>query len=544
MVIAPAPRSSPGGQTCPDTAIIARYNPWRKTLLDTLLATLPILLILILMLGLRWNAARAGAAGWGLTLLLAILVFGAGTRLLLLAHVKALLLSLDVLWIIWNAFLLYRVADEAGAIQILSEAIPRLTTERGMQALLIGWAFASFLQGVGGFGVPTAVAAPLLVGLGFQPVAAVAIPSLGHAWSVTFGSLASSFQALLSATDLTWQVLAPAAGAFLGIACFACGLVVAHLAGGWGSMRRQFMRILAMAVAMGGTQYLLAVNGMWTIAGLGGGSAGLAIGLLLATASKTGRDPGSRVQLDRQLLLALSGYIALVLITLLIRTPAIYDQLDYLTIRIYFPELTTRLGYSTSAGYGRQIDPLRHAGSILAYSSLFTYWLYRRSGLLKYRSGRTIIADTVRRMAQSSFGILMLVSMAIIMSHSGMTESMANGIAAGVGRLFPLASPFIGALGAFMTGSNTNSNVVFAQLQLRTAQVLGMSVPIILAAQTTGGALGSVIAPAKIIVGTVTAGLKGKEGEVMRRMAGYTILLVALFGLLAWLILAGLPGLE
>lgn len=95
-----------------------------------------------------------------------------------------------------------------------------------------------------------------------------------------------------------------------------------------------------------------------------------------------------------------------------------------------------------------------------------------------------------------------------------------------------------------MTGSNTNSNVVFAQLQLRTAQVLGMSVPIILAAQTTGGALGSVIAPAKIIVGTVTAGLKGKEGEVMRRMAGYTILLVALFGLLAWLILAGLPGLE
>lgn len=304
------------------------------------------------------------------------------------------------------------------------------------------------------------------------------------------------------------------------------------------------MRILAMAVAMGGTQYLLAVNGMWTIAGLGGGSAGLAIGLLLATASKTGRDPGSRVQLDRQLLLALSGYIALVLITLLIRTPAIYDQLDYLTIRIYFPELTTRLGYSTSAGYGRQIDPLRHAGSILAYSSLFTYWLYRRSGLLKYRSGRTIIADTVRRMAQSSFGILMLVSMAIIMSHSGMTESMANGIAAGVGRLFPLASPFIGALGAFMTGSNTNSNVVFAQLQLRTAQVLGMSVPIILAAQTTGGALGSVIAPAKIIVGTVTAGLKGKEGEVMRRMAGYTILLVALFGLLAWLILAGLPGLE
>ena len=86
-----------------------------------------------------------------------------------------------------------------------------------------------------------------------------------------------------------------------------------------------------------------------------------------------------------------------------------------------------------------------------------------------------------------------------------------------------------------MTGSNTNSNVVFAQLQLRTAQVIGLSAPIILAAQTAGGALGSVIAPAKIIVGAATAGLKGQEGHVLRRMSVYTLLLVSLMGMLTWL---------
>ena len=128
--------------------------------------------------------------------------FGAGLELLAYAHVKALLLSVDVLLIIWAAFLLYRVADEAGAIRTIGQALPHLTNDIGMQALIIGWVFATFLQGVGGFGVPVAVIAPLLVGLGFSPLAAVVIPSIGHGWAVTFGSLGSSFQALIAATGV------------------------------------------------------------------------------------------------------------------------------------------------------------------------------------------------------------------------------------------------------------------------------------------------------------------------------------------------------
>jgi lactate permease len=500
--------------------------------LNTFIASIPILVILVLMLAFRWNAARAGVAGWVAALVLSILVFGAGPILLGYAHLKSLLLSLDVLWIIWNAFLLYRITDQAGAIDLLSHAIPHITRERGMQALLIGWAFASFLQGVGGFGVPSAVTAPILVGLGFHPITAVAVPSIGHAWSVTFGSLASSFQALQSASDLPWQVLAPASAAFLGLACLACGVVVAHLAGGWQAIRRHLLVILVMALAMGGSQYLLAVGGMWTIAGLGGGSAGLAAGLLLA---RRNNETGSAWRPDRELFLALSGYIALVLITLILRTPAVFNRLEGLVLRIYFPALTTRLGFTTAAGYGRQIYFLRHAGSILAYTSLFTFWLYRRTGSLKPGSGRKIIRGTIQRMLPSSFGILMLVSMSVVMNHAGMTDALAGGIAAGVGFFYPAMAPFIGALGAFMTGSNTNSNVVFTQLQLRTAQVIGLSAPIILAAQTAGGALGSVIAPAKIILGSATAGLKGQEGDILRHMSLYTLILVGLIGMITWL---------
>jgi lactate permease len=119
------------------------------------------------------------------------------------------------------------------------------------------------------------------------------------------------------------------------------------------------------------------------------------------------------------------------------------------------------------------------------------------------------------------------------MQHAGMTETLARGLAEGVGIFFPIVSPWIGALGAFMTGSNTNSNVVFAALQMRTAQMLGYAVPVILAAQTSGAALGSVIAPTKVVVGASTGGMEGREGEVMRKMLVYTGLLVLLISVLA-----------
>jgi lactate permease len=146
-------------------------------LLDWCLALTPLLLIVVLMIGFRWGAAKAGPAGWLAAMLVAALRFGAGIDLLAVAQAKALLLGLDILPIIWGAFLFYRVADEAGAVRTIGQALPHLTADRGMQALLIGWAFATFLQGVGGFGVPVAVTAPLLVGLGFSPMAAVLAPS-------------------------------------------------------------------------------------------------------------------------------------------------------------------------------------------------------------------------------------------------------------------------------------------------------------------------------------------------------------------------------
>jgi len=499
-----------------------------------ILALTPIALILFLMVGLRWGAARAGGAGYLVALLIAMLFFGAGPELLAYAHAKALLLAVDVLLIIWAAFLVYRVADEAGAIHTIGQALPHLTNDQGMQALVIGWVFASFLQGVGGFGVPVAVIAPILVGLGFSPLAAVVIPSIGHGWAVTFGSLGSSFQALMASTGLPDATLAPPSALFLGISGLAVGWMVAHSAGNWSAVRRLFWPVLILGTVMGVGQYLMAVNGLWNIGAFAGSVAGLAMAFPIARLYR-GDQKDNGVLDGRALLVALSGYALLVLVILAVQLiPAIKDFLGQTVVQVQFPELRTALGFVTPAEAGRKIVVFRHTGTLLLYSAVSAYVVYRANGLYKPGSVKRILDGTLRRVMSSSVSIASMVAMAVIMENAGMTDSLARGLADGVGSLYPAVAPWIGALGAFMTGSNTNSNVVFGALQLRTAELLGYTAAIILAGQTSGAGLASVMAPTKVVVGASTAGMAGREGDVMRKLVIYTGLLVLLISALTF----------
>jgi len=251
-------------------------------LVNWLLAFAPIAIVLVLMVGFRWGGNRAGPVGWVVGLAIAWLRFGAGFKVLFYSQVQALLLSLFVLYIIWMALVLYRVVDEAGAIAVTGQGIARLTGDRTMQLLLLAWGFSSFLQGVAAFGVPIAVVAPLLIGLGFPPLVAVASVAIGHSWSVTFGSMSSSFQALMAATDLPGMDLAPWSAAFLGVACLGCGIGAVWVYRGWQSVRQGAPALLLMTVVMVAVQTALALSGLWTLAGFVAGLAGLAAGALIA----------------------------------------------------------------------------------------------------------------------------------------------------------------------------------------------------------------------------------------------------------------------
>ncbi len=141
---------------------------------------------------------------------------------------------------------------------------------------------------------------------------------------------------------------------------------------------------------------------------------------------------------------------------------------------MYFPELQTSLGWVTPAEYGRIIKLLSHPGAILLYSSIIAFFIYKRAGFYQPQTVKRIGEKVLKGSINSSLGILAMVGLAVLMSHSGMTNLLAQGLGRAFGATaYPFLSTYIGALGAFITGSNNNSNVLFAILQMNTAELLG-----------------------------------------------------------------------
>jgi len=508
-------------------------------LLYVFLASMPILIVLYLMVGRGWGGSKAGPAGWLTSVLVTLFFFGGDFQLLFVAWSKAVLLALFVLYIIWMALLLYQTVNGAGVIEAIGQEMPGLAQDKPAQALLLAWVFGSFLQGATGFGVPAAVVAPLLLGLGFAADIAVVMALLGHAWAVTFGSLGSSFLSLIATTGLPGEQLATPTALLLALCCLGCGLGVLWLAGGAAAVRRRGLLMIVLTLVMAAAQWGIALAGLWTVAAFGGGLAGLIVIVVYLTRLANGPASTGNGFNQKRLVEAFLPYWILI-VAIVLGQLVFKEQLGFIKIDPVFPAVATSFGWQTDAGTGRSLNLFGHAGALLLYVSVVTFAWYRWRGALnsgqgKTYSGRVIMQKTLRGSVKPTIGIYSLVAMALTMQHSGMTQILAEALSANTGPIFPLLSPFIGALGAFMTGSNTNSNVVFGQLQQQTAAALNLSVPLILAAQTAGGALGGLFAPAKVIVGSSTVP-GADDGRVLKMATAYGLAIILVVGLVVWLI--------
>lgn len=488
-------------------------------------------MVLYLMIGRNWGGSKAGPMGWATAVLLSLLIFGANIPLLLIAAGRAIFLALFVLYIIWMALLLYHTVNEAGVIAAIGHEMPKLAGTRPAQALLLSWVFGAFLQGATGFGVPAAIVAPLLVGLGFGADIAVTLALLGHAWAVTFGSLGSSFISMIATTGLSGDLLASDAALMLGVCTIGTGFGVLWISGGKEAVRQQWWFLLAIGVVMSAAQWALAVAGLWTLAAFGGGLVGLIVSIIYFTRTAHRREQQGEAFNLRTLMRAFLPYGILTIVVVLGQL-VLGDVLDAVIIAPHFAGTQTSFGWLIPEGAARSINLFGHAGALLLYTSLLVYAWYRWKGPLETKKdgsydGRIILHKTLKGSIKPTIGVYTLVAMALTMQHAGMTQLLAEALSANTGPIFPLLSPFIGALGAFMTGSNTNSNVVFGQLQQQTAVALNLSIPLILAAQTAGGAIGSLFAPAKVIVGCSTVP-GSDEGRVLKMatLAGLGVILL------------------
>jgi lactate permease len=235
--------------------------------------------------------------------------------------------------------------------------------------------------------------------------------------------------------------------------------------------------------------------------------------------------------------LAFSAYYALIVIVVAATLiPGLHDRLAALRLTLHFPGTETSLGWETEPSE-YSLSVFSHPGAYLLYAVLAAWGIYNLAGHWKRGTMLSVMRITARHGTKTSIAVVFMTVMAMIMVYSGMTFLLARGLVSLAGGAYPILSPFVGLLGCFMTGSNTNSNVLFGVLQRDSALLLGKD-PIIMAAlQTAGGALGSMVAPAKVLVACATAGLQGREGEIMRLTLKYCVPMTLLMSLLGWVLL-------
>ncbi|HWG98284.1 MAG TPA: L-lactate permease [Pilimelia sp.] len=535
-------------------------SPLPTNLLTWLLALVPIVLLVVLLAVLRWQAPQAGPVGMFAAAALALTVFRAPWETVAAASGRGVWDAVFILLVVWPALLLYRVGLAAGAFDALRRGLSRFSRNHVFLVLGFGWVFASFMQGIAGFGAPIAIVAPLLVAVGVRPVYAVVIALIGHAWANMFGTLAVGWIATLQVVELEHELrTAVQTALLLWPPNLLAGVAIAWLAGRWAGLRLAWPMVLIVSLLHGGVQLAVMFWEPLLSTFLASAVALLALYPLsrwsryAEPAAAITRRPAMREDAsdapDEQapeptmgLAMASLPYAVLTVVAVLTLAIAPVERvLGSLEFGVPFPEVTTGYGVTTQgeAAYS-PIAPLTHPGTPLLIAVLLTWLVYRQRGYFaakRRRAGRQPVwSGLADNAAPASVAIVSFLVLAAVMEHSGQTEVLA----AGVGDVSPpmvyaFAATFIGLLGAFMTSSNTASNVLFSQLQQQVAGGAGLADSGVIAAQSTGGAIGNAIAPANIVLGTGTVGAVGQEGQVLRRTLPWTLAVAVLVGLLTLL---------
>ena len=511
-----------------------------------LLALLPIIVCLVLMMQFKMSGGRAGFIAWLVSLAVVSYAFGGGMDILASGTAKGLWTTIFVLYIVWSSMFLYNVVECTGSFKVIAATFTKLTNgNKLLQLLILGWAFPSFIQGVCGFGVPVAVAAPLLLGLGFNPILSVVTPLLGHSWGVSFGSLGSSFSVLLQLTPDTLDAtkMAVVGALFIAFGGLIVGLCVCHAYGGMKGIVEGFPAVLVlmgiMAIAMVITCRFISPNVATFVAGALGTILG---GLLLPklpmyrpspNAEPLPEDPeGTRFSF----LTAFSAYIILICVVFAVYLIApLKSFLETFKIGLAFPETVTAFGYvNEAAAKYSALKIFTAPGTLIVLSSILASLFYKMKGVLPAGAIGKCLANTAKQSIGATTTIMTMTMMAVMMTESGMTTYIAYGIAMSTGKLFAIFSPFISLIGGFVTSSGTSCHILFTSLQYQVADILKISPYIVLAMHTTGASLSNSFSPGNVALGTGVTGLSGREGECLKMTGVYCTLQCLLVGLLGW----------
>ena len=437
------------------------------------LAAAPILLLLVLMTVFKWSGKRSGLVSWLFSILISGVFFGLNLNAFWISQAKGVVFSVYVLLVLWSALLLFNLNNRIGGIAAITNWLKVIIPDRSLLVILIAWSFSAILEGIAGFGLPIAVAAPMLAGLGVSPILAVVASAIGHTWSVTLGNMGMVFQVLTTISGIPETELYPATAILMGFACILCGLAVAMVLG----ELKKWKEVLFIGGVMAVVQYALAAIGLIPLSAFGASITGLIVGIVISHRRPKQEE---RILIPKPLVATLISYgMLIIMMGLIFIEGPIRDSLFPLLWRYHFPEVVTRSGFVTPAGYGQVFRWFAYPATLITIAILFSIVFFNKYQLTEKDTIWNAMNDTIRSAGPATIGIVSTVGLAMIMDHTGMTLLVAQGLSDLTGRFFPIISPLIGMLGVFATGSNTNSNVLFVSMQKNVAQIIAIA-PVIL----------------------------------------------------------------
>jgi lactate permease len=526
------------------------YDPLGSVLLSTLVAALPIVILLGGLALVRLRAHVAALLGLAAAVLAAVLAFGMPAAMAArTAGLGAAYGLFPIGWIILNVIFLYDLTCEKGHFAVMQESLTGITRDRRLQILLIAFSFGAFFEGAAGFGTPVAVTAAILIGLGFAPLAASGLSLIANTAPVAFGALGTPIVALAGVTGIDVRQLSAMVGRQLPVFSVIIPFWLVWAYCGFRKMKEVWPALVVAGVSFAVPQFLISnFHGPW-LAGVGAAVFSLAalVLFLLKWRPKTvfvgqnassGQGRSERRLSAGELVRAWLPWLILSVFVFLWGIPQVKAFLDGLAaVRIPVAGLDKLVFRVPPVVAQETAEGAVFSFNWLSFTGTGIFAAAIASGLLMGFSPRRLLGAYGRALKRVRFSLLTvaaMLSLGYVTRYSGLDATLGLAFAR-TGVLYPFFGTLLGWLGVALTGSDTSSNVLFGSLQKISAGQLGLSPVLMASANSSGGVMGKMIDAQSIVVASTATRWYGHEGSILRYVFFHSLALATLMGLLVLL---------
>jgi lactate permease len=529
--------------------------------LTAIFAVLPLVVLFVLLGGLRMKAQWASLIALAVSILVALIVYSMPIGQAGDAAMEGAAFGLwPIMWIVVNALWIFNMTEATGHFAVLRRAFRDISDDTRVQAIVIAFCFGALLEALAGFGTPVAICSVMLLGIGLKPIRAVSVALVANTAPVAFGAIAIPIVTLGQVSGLPTHDLGQMVGRQTPFLALIVPFVLAFMVDGRRGLRDTWPAALTVGVTFALLQFAvsnyISIGLTDIIASLGSAAAAVALlqvwspgAPIVGPGVQSGRPAiaGGAVAdatLERRrladedhpvprrdMILAFAPYVIIIVLLGVTSIHGIQTQLDKATSAFSWPGLHVLNGKGEAPKSETfKLTWLTAAGTWLLVSGILTAIVLR----VRPNYAVRIYGRTLNQLKWAILTVCAVLALAYVMNMSAETITLGTW-AAGAGGFFAFLSPLIGWFGTAVTGSDTSTNSLFGALQVAAAHKANLSPTLLAGANSSGGVLAKMISPQNLAIGAAAVGLGGKEGDIFRRVIGWSVFLVLIMAVLVLL---------